>query len=265
MARAQTLSQPGARRKPGGAAGVRRGHPVDHGGGGADEPDDVTRLQRALSETGDYAFTAPRERSGAMSANLETALTRYQRRTGLDPDGVAAPNGPTVQQIAAGAERGCSDTSARTDLTRMPVDHASLKGHRKACIELLTQVLRRRPLKPKSNETAKSDGANKRKSQCGNIRNELHAAHERLNDFSDNARDKSIEIESMRKAIAKVANLEEFGRTRSIGMPPWARCCGPFSRPVAVAYDMPGDIVRITNTRDATRYQGRLQELLDES
>jgi chromosome segregation ATPase len=39
-----------------------------------------------------------------MSANLDTALTRYQRRTGLQPDGYAAPDGPTVQQIAAEAE-----------------------------------------------------------------------------------------------------------------------------------------------------------------
>jgi murein L,D-transpeptidase YcbB/YkuD len=38
-----------------------------------------------------------------MSANLETAVTRYQRRTGLEPDGVVAPNGPTIQRVNAEA------------------------------------------------------------------------------------------------------------------------------------------------------------------
>ena len=67
-----TLEVPRLRRRPG---DDRLRQPV--GRGAPNQPDDVTRLQRALSETGDYAFTAPRERSGAMSANLETALTRY--------------------------------------------------------------------------------------------------------------------------------------------------------------------------------------------
>jgi hypothetical protein len=39
-----------------------------------------------------------------MSANLETALTRYQRRTGLKPDGVVAPDGPTIQRVNAEAD-----------------------------------------------------------------------------------------------------------------------------------------------------------------
>jgi hypothetical protein len=41
-----------------------------------------------------------------MSATLENAVTRYQRRTGLKPDGYVAPDGPTVQQIAAEANKG---------------------------------------------------------------------------------------------------------------------------------------------------------------
>jgi hypothetical protein len=94
-----TLEVPRLRRRPG---DDRLKKPV--GRDAPNRPDDVARLQRALSETDDYTFTAPRERSGVMSANLETALTRYQRRTGLKPDGVVAPGGPTVQQIAAEAE-----------------------------------------------------------------------------------------------------------------------------------------------------------------
>ena len=72
-----TLEVPRLSRRPGDG---RLKQPV--GRDAPNRPDDVTRLQRALSETGDYTFTAPRERSGVMSANLETALTRYQRRTG---------------------------------------------------------------------------------------------------------------------------------------------------------------------------------------
>jgi hypothetical protein len=94
-----TLEVPRLSRRPGDG---RLKQPV--GRDAPNRPDDVTRLQRALSETGDYTFTAPRERSGVMSANLDTALTRYQRRTGLQPDGYAAPGGPTIQQIAAAAE-----------------------------------------------------------------------------------------------------------------------------------------------------------------
>jgi peptidoglycan hydrolase-like protein with peptidoglycan-binding domain len=94
-----TLEVPRLRRRPG---DDRLKQPV--GRDAPNRPDDVTRLQRALSETGDYTFTAPRERSGVMSANLETAVTRYQRRTGLKPDGYVAPDGPTVQQIAAQAD-----------------------------------------------------------------------------------------------------------------------------------------------------------------
>jgi hypothetical protein len=41
-----------------------------------------------------------------MSTGLDTALTRFQTRTGLKTDGYAAPKGPTVQQIAAEAEAG---------------------------------------------------------------------------------------------------------------------------------------------------------------
>jgi hypothetical protein len=94
-----TLEVPRLRRRPG---DNRLKQPV--GRDAPNRPDDVARLQRALSETGDYTFTAPRERSGVMSANLDTAVTRYQRRIGLNPDGVVAPDGPTVQQIAAEAE-----------------------------------------------------------------------------------------------------------------------------------------------------------------
>jgi hypothetical protein len=107
-----TLEVPRLRRRPG---DERLKQPV--GRDAPNRPDDVTRLQRALSETGDYTFTAPRERSGVMSPNLDTAVTRYQRRTGLKPDGVVAPNGPTVQQIAAEAERGFSVTSAHAGPT----------------------------------------------------------------------------------------------------------------------------------------------------
>jgi hypothetical protein len=89
-----TLEVPRLRRRPG---DERLKQPV--GRGAPNKPDDVTRLQRALSETGDYTFTAPRERSGIMSANLENALTRYQRRTGLEPGGVVAPGGPTIQRV----------------------------------------------------------------------------------------------------------------------------------------------------------------------
>jgi hypothetical protein len=38
-----------------------------------------------------------------MTANLENAVTRYQRRTGLNPDGVVAPDGPTLQRVNAEA------------------------------------------------------------------------------------------------------------------------------------------------------------------
>jgi peptidoglycan hydrolase-like protein with peptidoglycan-binding domain len=89
-----TLEVPRLRRRPG---DHRLKRPV--GRGGANDPDDVARLQRALSETGDYAFAAPRERSGVMSPNLETAVLRYQRRTGLDPDGYVVPDGPTIQRV----------------------------------------------------------------------------------------------------------------------------------------------------------------------
>jgi hypothetical protein len=89
-----TLEVPRLRRRPG---DDRLKQPV--GRDAPNRPDDVTRLQRALSETGDYTFTAPRERSGVMSPNLETALTRYQSRTGLKPDGYAAPGGPTIQRV----------------------------------------------------------------------------------------------------------------------------------------------------------------------
>jgi hypothetical protein len=94
-----TLEVPRLRRRPG---DERLKQPV--GRDAPNRPDDVARLQRALSETGDYTFTAPRERSGVMSANLETALTRYQRRTGLKPDGVVAPDGPTIQRVNAETE-----------------------------------------------------------------------------------------------------------------------------------------------------------------
>ena len=90
---------PRLRRRPG---DDRLKQPV--GRDAPNRPDDVARLQRALSETGDYTFTAPRERSGVMTANLETAVTRYQRRTGLNPDGVVAPDGPTIQRVNAEAD-----------------------------------------------------------------------------------------------------------------------------------------------------------------
>jgi hypothetical protein len=107
-----TLEVPRLRRRPG---DERLRQPV--GRDAPNKPDDVARLQRALSETGDYTFTAPRERSGVMSANLETALTRYQRRTGLNPDGVVAPDGPTIQRVNAEAaeftERAFSESASQ--------------------------------------------------------------------------------------------------------------------------------------------------------
>jgi peptidoglycan hydrolase-like protein with peptidoglycan-binding domain len=102
-----TLEVPRLRRRPG---DHRLKRPV--GRGGANELDDVARLQRALSETGDYAFAAPRERSGVMSANLEAAVRRFQRRTGLKPDGYVAPDGPTIQRVNGEA----TDTTATPPL-----------------------------------------------------------------------------------------------------------------------------------------------------
>jgi hypothetical protein len=61
-----------------------------------------------------------------MSANLDTALTRYQRRTGLQPDGYVAPDGPTVQQIAAEAEAGVNKalTQNTPEITNQNADAA---------------------------------------------------------------------------------------------------------------------------------------------
>jgi hypothetical protein len=94
-----TLEVPRLRRRPG---DDRLRQPV--GRSAPNKPGDVARLQRALSDTGDYAFTAPRERSGVMSTGLDTALTRFQTRTGLKPDGYAAPVGPTIQRVNAETE-----------------------------------------------------------------------------------------------------------------------------------------------------------------
>ena len=116
-----TLEVPRLRRRPG---DDRLKQPV--GRYAPNRPDDVARLQRALSETGDYTFTAPRERSGVMSPNLDTAVTRYQRRTGLEPDGYVAPNGPTIQQIAAEAENiGNRPSPPRVSRQKKPPEHDS--------------------------------------------------------------------------------------------------------------------------------------------
>jgi peptidoglycan hydrolase-like protein with peptidoglycan-binding domain len=114
-----TLQVPRLRRRPG---DDRLKQPV--GRDAPNRPDDVARLQRALSETGDYTFTAPRERSGVMNANLDTAVTRYQRRNGLKPDGVVTPDGPTIQQIAAEAEANKGGQLRETAESEKPVNSA---------------------------------------------------------------------------------------------------------------------------------------------
>ena len=59
-----------------------------------------------------------------MSATLETALTRYQRRTGLKPDGVVAPDGPTIQRVNAEA----ADTATMADTPATPPPPARKPG-----------------------------------------------------------------------------------------------------------------------------------------
>jgi hypothetical protein len=253
-----TLEVPRLRRRPG---DERLKQPV--GRDAPNRPDDVTRLQRALSETGDYTFTAPRERSGVMTPNLETAVTRYQRRTGLNPDGVVAPNGPTVQQIAAEAERGFSDTPVHAEPTPASDD---LKGP-SAPQDLLKTAnagSEAATANAEENETVKSDGTKNARSQCKEILDDLNKAHDTLNGFSENARQKSVEIENMRKAISKVADLEDY-----IKQEVWDAAVGAIFRrffvPFAIYYEIKGDIERIDKLRTLRSMRKRLQDLLDEN
>jgi hypothetical protein len=196
-----------------------------------------------------------------MSPNLETALTRYQRRTGLKPDGYAAPDGPTVQQITAEAERGFSDTQARAELTSTSGNLVSL-NHTDRLPETANAGPDSTAANADESQTARTDTPKKRKSQCGDIKNELHAAHEHMNRLSDKAHDKSIEIDNMRKAIAKVANLEKFVKQEV-----WDGAVGVFLRrvvpPVAVVHELKGDIERINTLSTLRNMRGQLQGLLN--
>ena len=253
-----TLEVPRLRRRPG---DERLKQPV--GRNAPNRPDDVTRLQRALSETGDYTFTAPRERSGVMSPNLDTAVTRYQRRTGLKPDGVVAPDGPTIQQIAAEAERGFSVTSAHAGPTPASGNVKSLSAPQDL---LNTPNAGREAATAKAGEAeiAKSQDTKKTERQCKEILDELNEAHDTLNRFSENARQKSIEIENMRKAISIVADLEDY-----IKQEVWDAAVGAIRRrlliPFAIYYEIKGDIERIDKFRTLQSMRGRLQDLLNEN
>jgi hypothetical protein len=252
-----TLEVPRLRRRPG---DDRLKKPV--GRDAPNRPDDVARLQRALSETGDYTFTAPRERSGVMSANLENAVTRYQRRTGLKPDAYVAPDGPTIQQIAEEAGRGSSGGPTQPQSTKITEDLAPLQG-----ANGLTETSETQPILANTAasqaKTAEVDPRKERKRQCAAIQKEIHNAHKRVNSWSEQARAKSIEIQNVREAIAELANLEKFIKEQV-----WGEVVGRALRrypAAALVIEVVDGIKNVNTVRSADKLMNQLQKLLREN
>jgi predicted nuclease with TOPRIM domain len=197
-----------------------------------------------------------------MSANLETALTRYQHRTGLKPDGVVAPNGPTVQQIAAEAERGDPERSARAHVNDISENLADFQS-----TERLSEPAKKKAEHSNSAAILANNIAptatDKKERDCSGIQTNLHEAHQHANTLSDLAKTKSTEIRDLRQSIAEFANLEEFINEQMLG----EAIERALRRSPAglIAFEIVDGIRNINTVKTAQNLTQRLQQLLDEN
>ena len=197
-----------------------------------------------------------------MSANLDTALTRYQRRTGLKPDGVVAPGGPTVQQIAAEAERSSSGSLAQTQSTEITEELVPLQRAK--------ELIEKSEIQPKNSgaaasqpNTAEVDPRKNRKRNCAAIQKKIHNAHKRVNARSEEAHAKSIEIQNIREVVAELANLEEFIKEQI-----WGEVVGRALRrypAAALVIEIVDGIKHVNTVKTADKLMDKLQKLLQEN
>jgi len=83
------------------------------GRGQENDPGDVGRAQRLLSNAGTFDLAIPRERSGTPSDALFDGIAAFQAQAGLRPDGVMRPGGPTVAALDRGLGVGALTRAAQ--------------------------------------------------------------------------------------------------------------------------------------------------------
>jgi hypothetical protein len=190
-----SLEVPGLRRRPGDdrlSAAVGRDAP--------NRPGDVAKVQRGLAETGDYAFTAPRERTGQPSPDLDRALVSFQTRKGLEPDGRAAPKGPTVQAMAAGAEGAAGSETSRSRERPAGSDDADTPVRANASGSDPIEAGERTP---------GSDARRDDKRDCEAIKAERDKALDKLHALNEEALRIQDEVAEIEDAISELQDAEE--------------------------------------------------------